>query len=74
MSNVVIVDDEGGDWEGLYVDGTLVYENHEIPRNILIEHVQGANSVEYKEADEEWLFKRGTLTKNLSDVKFAEEE
>lgn len=36
MKNIVHVSDVGGEWEGIYVDGTLVDEGHSLdPRQVL---------------------------------------
>lgn len=54
------------DWEGLYVDGKLRFENHSIrPYNI----AQVLEDCEVISCDEEWLEERGFLPENLGDVK-----
>lgn len=35
---IVFVNSASGDWEGLYVDGKLIYEGHTIPRDLLMEN------------------------------------
>lgn len=62
---------QGDDWEGLYVDGKLVEETHQIDWRARWVKLMGAETVE---ADYEWLENRGTLPENLEDVKLEEEE
>jgi len=65
MPKVVIV--EGDDWKGLYVDGKLEYEDHNItPKKVL--DVLGIE-LGIMECDLNWLFERGDMPKNLSEVK-----
>lgn len=56
------------DWEGLYIDGTLVAEGHNIPRHELMRAL-GFEDYKSLSADYEWLSERGTLPKKLSEVK-----
>jgi hypothetical protein len=63
-----IVYGEEGDWEGLYIDGKLVYEGHEIPRHVLFEKM-GIQCTDRQCADG-WLEERGNLPNKLSEVKF----
>jgi hypothetical protein len=60
---------DGCDWEGIYVDGKLVFENHSITAHEALEHA----GVKYKfvEADGDWLAERGHLPEKLKDVKKA---
>jgi len=64
-SKITIVD--GDSWEGLYIDGKLIIENH----TLSLYDVLDAIGVKYKHVlvDDEWLYKHGTLPKKLSDVK-----
>lgn len=39
MEKTITIVTNDNDWEGLYVDGQLVYEGHEIPRSVLLEAV-----------------------------------
>lgn len=39
MVKAITIVTNDNDWEGLYVDGQLVHEGHEIPRSVLLEAV-----------------------------------
>lgn len=54
------------DWEGLYIDGELVLEGHEVRKEEMFEKL-GINYTEV-EAAEGWLESIGRLPKKLSDV------
>ncbi|MEG2381824.1 MAG: hypothetical protein RSB38_09025 [Oscillospiraceae bacterium] len=65
------------DWEGLFVDGKLVYENHEIDRLTLRELCEdySLNFVKIGEVwvtDEfkEYLWDVGSFPENLSEVEY----
>lgn len=60
------------DWQGLYIDGELGIEGHQLTAA----EVLAALGIELlvKWVDEEWLERRGELPKKMKDVKFAEEE
>jgi hypothetical protein len=64
-SKIAIVD--GDDWKGLYIDGKLVTENHQLS----IYDILDAIGVKYKyvPVDEDWLYERGRLPDKLSEVK-----
>lgn len=55
---------EGDDWRGIYIDGSLHYEGHSIPRYVIAELV-GADLVY---ADLNWLSAQGRLPQSLDDV------
>jgi hypothetical protein len=72
----------GEDWEGLYINDRLMNENHSIMTARALEILSEAfnalppNSnpiieVEAVDADDEWLSTRGSLPRNLKDVKRA---
>jgi hypothetical protein len=63
--NIDIV--SGDDWEGLYVDGVLVYESH----TLTVGRVLRGIGVEftYVAPDPQWLEERGSLPDRLDDVK-----
>lgn len=58
---------DGDDWKGLYIDGKLFMEGHELT----IYDVLDAIDVKYKyiEPDLDWLAHNGSLPEKLSDVK-----
>jgi hypothetical protein len=55
------------DWEGLYVDGFLAAEDH----NLSMEQVLSALGLEYLviEADVEWMEEEGTLPDRVEEVR-----
>lgn len=60
------------DWEGFYVDGKLVAENHRIVADgRLFEQVMAAAGVSLKTVyyDSEWMASEGCLPEELSSVK-----
>lgn len=64
---ITLVDPSSSDWQGLYIDGKLVMENHQLS----IYEILDAIGIDYKyiEADDEWLANRGSLPEKLSQVK-----
>lgn len=66
MKNITVVGCPDGDWEGLYVDGRLVFEGHSIQWRQMLE----ALDVDYNsfDCDQQWLFDNG-LPKELDKVK-----
>ena len=65
----------GDDWEGLFVDGRLIYEDHSISTKYVANIITGNQpcSFEEKEVDMDWLYEIGTFPENIIDVKFNEE-
>jgi hypothetical protein len=66
---IVFVSAPSGDWEGLYIDGKLNFENH----SLRAVEVLDALGIEYREieADVEWLAIRGRFPDNLAQVKHS---
>lgn len=61
----------GDGWEGLYVNGKLVEENHHLT---LFDFVKLTGiKCEFIEPDMEWLDERGRLPEKLEDVKVSKE-
>ena len=62
----------GCDWKGIYINGHLEYEGHQITDFQWIEILTKCNNTEVDVGslmvDEEWLSDRGTLPKQLKDV------
>jgi hypothetical protein len=58
---------DGDDWEGLYLNGKLVKEGHNIRTDDLLCYL--GFDAEYLYADDEWLAEQGRLPENLEDVK-----
>jgi len=61
-----------GDWEGYYVDGELVIQDHIVDANRLIEAL--GIEIEELDCDMEWLAAEGHLPEKLEDVKLNEPE
>lgn len=68
MSEVIFA--RGGDWSGMYIDGVLVYENHRLYPDSVIEALVGytVGSLRRGEVDFEWLDKQGSLPKDIDKV------
>lgn len=64
-NKITFVDSD--DWEGLYINGELVLENH----SLRIYDVLKALGIKYEviNADDDWLASCGNLPENLTDVK-----
>jgi hypothetical protein len=54
------------DWWGIYVDGKLFYQDHEIPNSILLEAY--GMKLDETEVDGEWMYNEGQLPEKLSDI------
>lgn len=57
------------DWEGIYVDGQLQYENHRIHAEDIARILD--LDITYKTVSEKWMGDRGCLPKELKQVKFS---
>ena len=68
MADVITIVN-GSDWIGIYIDGQLVYENHDIEPERLLDLV----NVTYEscQVDYDWLCKRGTLPKDALELKLT---
>lgn len=69
MAKLVLV--RGDDWEGIYVDGTLVTEGHstETIAAIEIAVAHHVTECETQYADLAWLHDEGNLPRRLDEVK-----
>ena len=56
------------DWEGLYINGKLVLEDHSLLAVDVLDAISLEDCEAY-DADEDWLFTRGTLPQDFKDVK-----
>jgi len=63
---LVIVGSSSGDWYGLYQDGKLLIEDHNLRASQVLKLL--GFEVDYKGAQEGWLEDRGNLPKLLKDV------
>ena len=61
----------GDDWVGLYIDGKLSYEGHDIDWKWVVECQFGAK-VPTISANPKWLEERGSFPNNLEDVQKEE--
>lgn len=58
------------DWQGLYVDGVLVHEDHRIRPGDLFD-LAPLGVLEEREADLAWMEERGRLPTSLDDVRWG---
>lgn len=62
----------GDDWQGLYLNGILMYEGHSIPSyaygDIINETVGGIQEYIALEVDYDWMTHNGVLPGYLSDI------
>lgn len=59
----------GDDWEGLYINGKLVYENHIISASTVLEILEAWDVKAARiEIDDGWIMNRGTLPEDAADV------
>ena len=68
MAKIVYVDTEDGDWCGLYVDGELFEEGHEIPRQIWIQLLESLGHETETWDGTEYAEKTGGLPKSLDEL------
>lgn len=66
MSEIVLV--RANDWEGLYVDGALISENHSIDPHTILDLV-GGKCIYLTSAQDHGLCDRGALPATLADLK-----
>jgi hypothetical protein len=69
---ITFVDGEN-EWQGIYVDGKLVFENHQVsvPEFIKIFNKYSETKIEQVNADGEWTCQMGHFPEDLKDVKKA---
>lgn len=69
MVKVTLVSDEGGDWEGLYVDGELLTENHSLSAWHILSELSQVFGFEFKsyEANGEWMYDVGHFPSQLDE-------
>lgn len=62
------------DWEGLYINGKRVMQNHNLSGGEVIEMLAKHGLIQGKvvEVDDEWLMEVARLPENLSEVKLSE--
>jgi hypothetical protein len=59
---------QADDWEGLFIDGKCVAQNHSFSPSEVLETF--GIDCDYKFADQDWLGERGGFPNNLNDCKF----
>jgi len=65
MPQVVLTDHDGGDWQGLYIDGVLVHEDHTIQAGTVLEMVLDKLGLKIT-FEKTWL--SGTASTHLENV------
>jgi len=67
---------QGDEWQGLYLDGKLVLENHSLSARHVLEklrdHSDDIQELSCLIVDEEWLDGQGSLPERLSDVEVSQ--
>lgn len=69
---------QGDDWNGLFINGKLAMEDHQLhPKSIqavLKKHNALGVEVEFKEVDMEWMWEVGSFPTDISEVVWLEAE
>lgn len=67
MKKSIVFVTNNDDWEGMFVDGKLEYQNH----SLHYEKILRILGIEFSfvEVNEEWLSERGRLPTDLADIK-----
>jgi hypothetical protein len=65
----------GDDWEGIYHDGLLIYEGHEVQRRELVNLMKSHETfnVEFKALNDmgiDWLHEEGSLPEYISGIPY----
>jgi hypothetical protein len=70
LRKVVLVEDPGGDWEGLYIDGKLAVDGHTLSASYVLHHLASSGAIEFDrfDCDQDWLYGNGRLPLNLEEV------
>lgn len=63
---------QGDDWVGVYIDGKLITQGHQINSRELLREL--GYFVEFFEPDYDWLDGEGSLPDDLQDVKLMDDE
>lgn len=64
MKHIVLI--TADDWQGIYVNGKLMDENHSLSLRMVLE-ILGVEFSDFT-VDQEWMENHGHLPENLSDV------
>jgi len=57
----------GDDWEGLYLDGKLIWQGHTLESDVLLDLLQIENNTIWANLD--WLHEQGGLPEELAEVR-----
>ena len=69
MKNFVLIRSESGDWEGLYLNGIIKEQSHDIWRYSIVEYFKdGYDSFILYDADTDWVEKAGCLPETLKEA------
>lgn len=69
MKNFVLIRSESGDWEGLYLNGIIKEQSHDIWRYSIVEYFKdGYDSFIVYDADTDWVEKEGCLPETLKEA------
>ena len=71
--NMEVVLADGDDWQGLYVNGTLVMQDHRITVQDLCDLYDFKGMIKEVYADVDWLCEVNEFPKKLEDVKLEED-
>lgn len=69
MQQIVIVGNDDDDWEGLYVDGTLLREGHSLSVRDVLDALGVTH--EHRLCDHSWLSDCGNLPDDIQQVRWA---
>lgn len=66
----------GSDWEGAYLNGTLLVQDHSLSATQLLRAMLGYSlpgrlNVEVREVDEDWMETQGYLPEDITKVKWS---
>jgi len=78
-TKVLILTTQNGDWEGLFINGELISEGHELGDGDILFILKMAEEYSFKSSDvvieevndedDEWLSNNGNFPENLSELK-----
>lgn len=69
-TKITIVKSTDGDWSGLFINGIISFQSHNIPEHEILETLFKSQPFEYEtlEVDGDWLGDIGQFSANLSDI------
>jgi hypothetical protein len=73
-----VVQAQGDDWNGLFIDGRLVMEDHRLKTKDIQAAMKDAGvlgtEIQFKEVDMDWMYEVGSFPINMSEVVWDEED